>query len=154
MNYLIGIHATLGELGAIGFLWIFIELLNPSKKGIKRIKLVSLVALILIILSWISAGWYYVNVYGPSVKPIIKAGPQPWAHAIFMEAKEHIFLFIPFISLLANFVIRKHGRHLINRRKTKTALMILCLFIFLLAMAMALMGYFISSGARAALEAG
>ncbi|GAF92536.1 unnamed protein product, partial [marine sediment metagenome] len=42
------------------------------------------------------------------IKPLIKEGPWPWAHAIFMEAKEHIFLFLPFLALLFLFLVWKH----------------------------------------------
>ena len=30
VHLFIGTHAALGELGAIGFLWVLIELLNPT----------------------------------------------------------------------------------------------------------------------------
>ena len=51
-------------------------------------------------LSWLSGGYYYVVHYGKAVKPLIKAGPYPWAHTVVMEAKEHIFLFLPFCALV------------------------------------------------------
>ena len=61
VHYFIGVHAALGELSAIGFLWIFIELLNKTSK-IKRVKIIALVSVILLFLSWITGGWYYVNI--------------------------------------------------------------------------------------------
>ena len=39
--------------------------------------------------------------YGTLVKPVIKSGLAPWAHAIVMEAKEHIFIFILPVAITA-----------------------------------------------------
>src|SRR3989344_6630876 len=149
---LIGIHAALGELGAIAFLWVFIELINPIPKRVKRAKVVASIAVILLFLSWFTGGYYYVNYYGTNVKPIIKEGPQPWAHSVFTETKEHVFLFIPFLALLNYFIIKKYEGTLIKDRKIRKAVMVLSLLITVLAFAMAGMGYMISTGARTALE--
>lgn len=154
VNPLIGLHAFLGEFAAIGFLWIFIELINPNVKSINRIKIVAIISVILIFLSWFAGGYYYVNTYGSEVKPIIKAGPQPWAHLVFTETKEHIFLFLPFLSLFALTIIKKYDKALIKNKSARIATMILSLLIFLLAFAIGGMGYLISQGARAALEVG
>ena len=152
VHYFVGTHAALGELAAIGFLWIFIELLNKTSK-IKRIKIIALISVVLLFLSWISGGWYYVNIYSSNVKPIIKEGPQSWAHSVVTETKEHVFLFLPFLALLTFFMIWKYEKKIVNDKNIRFSLMLLCLFIFLLAMSMGLMGYLISTGARAALEA-
>ena len=48
------------------------------------------------IISWVAGGWYYWKYYGSNVKPAITSGDFPWAHIVFMESKEHIFLFLPF----------------------------------------------------------
>jgi len=58
------------------------------------------IALILFLTSWASGAYYYVIHYGKNVKPIIVAGSYPWAHTFFMEAKEHVFLIIPFLALV------------------------------------------------------
>src|SRR3989338_9899023 len=99
-NPLIGIHAGLGEFGIFVFLWMFVELLNPTATRMKRAKIACVIGLILIMLSWLAGGYYYVNIYGPEVKPLIKEGPIPWAHLVFTETKEHIFFFIPILSML------------------------------------------------------
>src|SRR3989344_6181175 len=111
---LIGIHAFLGEAGIIAFLWVFIELLNPVSSGVKRAKLAALLGVIFLFLSWFTGGFYYVKYYGTNVKPIIKEGPQPWAHGIFMETKEHIFLFLPFLSLLTYSLIKKYEKQILH----------------------------------------
>jgi len=109
---------------------------------------------VFLFLSWFVGGYYYLNVYGADVKPLIKAGPQPWAHLVFTETKEHVFLFLPFIGLLAYFLIHSHGENLVKERKTRHAIQLLCLMIVLIGLSMAGMGYLISTGARNALEAG
>ncbi len=153
VNYLVGIHAGFGELGALLFLWLFVELLNPSKSRIKRAKIVAVLGTIFIFLSWFAGGYSYVNDYGTNVKPLIKAGPSPWAHSIFTESKEHIFLFLPFLSILASSMVFAYGNKLETDKKARLAALILSMTILLIALMMAGMGYLISTGARTALEA-
>ena len=153
VHFLIGAHAALGEIGAIGFLWVLIELLNPTAERVRRAKVIALISVILLFLSWFIGGYYYVNIYGEDVKPIIKEGPQPWAHGIFMETKEHVFLFLPFLALLTFFILKKYEKEIIKDKNIRISVIALCVIIFLLAFAIGAMGYLISSGARSALEA-
>ena len=69
---LIGLHAAFGEIGSILFLWIFIELLNPSEKSLKRSRKAALAGFLFLILTWIIGGYYYIKTYGTIVKPLIK----------------------------------------------------------------------------------
>src|SRR3989344_3354306 len=149
VSLLIGMHATFGEIAAFAFLWTLVELIEPSKKRIDRAKIAASIGVIFIFLSWIVGGYYYVNYY-KDVKPIIKEGPAPWAHGIAMETKEHIFLFLPFLAILTNALIRK--KDLIKDNKARRSALLLSGLIFLLAIAMAGLGFMVSSGARAALE--
>ena len=100
-HFLIGTHAILGEIGIAAFLWVFIEMLNPTPNRLKRAKIAAFLGVVFFFASWIIGGYYYVEYYGDLVKPIIKEGPQPWAHLIFTETKEHVFLFLPFLSIFA-----------------------------------------------------
>ena len=150
---LIGIHAFLGELGIATFIWVFVELLNPTPQRIKRAKIASIIGVLFFLLSWIAGGYYYLNIYGSNVKPLIKEGPQPWAHAIFTETKEHVFLFLPFLAILASSLIFKSGKTISTNKKTRNAILILCIVIIAIGILMGAMGYLISTGARAALEA-
>jgi ABC-type Na+ efflux pump permease subunit len=150
---LIGLHAGLGELGAIAFIWIFVEMFNLDKKSLKRVKIAAVLGMVLILLSWLSGGYYYVQYYGSDVKPIIKEGPQDWGHKIVTETKEHVFLFIPILAILTMFTIMKKDRMLLKEKKNVKSLQLLSLAIFILAMLMAFMGYLISMSARTALEA-
>ncbi len=153
VHFLIGAHAALGEVGAIGFLWVLIELLNPTTTRVRRAKIIALISVVLLFLSWFTGGYYYVNIYGEDVKPIIKEGPQPWVHGIFMETKEHVFLFLPFLALLNSLILKKYEKEIIKDKNIRISVIALCVIIFLLAFAIGAMGYLISSGARAALEA-
>ena len=152
INPLIGIHAALGELGSILFLWVAIELFNPTDKRIKRAKFVALLGFIFLFLSWIIGGYYYVKFYGLDVKPLIKESSASWAHLIVMETKEHVFLLLPVLSILTYFMIKNSKNELLKNNKLKNSVVTLSILIFLIGMSMAFMGYLISSAARLALE--
>jgi len=150
---LVGLHAFLGELGIAAFLWAFIETLNPERHRIKRARIAALLGVIFLFASWIVGGYYYVNYYGINVKPLIKGGPEIWGHDIFMESKEHIFLFLPFLALLTFSLINNYERFTDKNKKIRKSVLWLCILIIILGAMMAFMGYLISSSVRAALEA-
>ncbi|MBT3642999.1 hypothetical protein HN604_03945 [archaeon] len=155
VSTLVGLHVAISEIGIVAFLWAFIDILNPNPERIKRAKLLALIGTVLFFISWLSGGYYYVDTYGVDVKPLIKAGPQPWAHSIIMEAKEHIFLMLPFLGFICYAFIRKYEKELAkgtNKQTRKAVLLLLGLTIFL-GVLMAFFGYLISSGYRTALEA-
>ena len=149
---LIGVHAALGEIAGILFVWIFAEILNPTEKRLKRAQKLALVGSLFFVLSWITGGYYYVKYYGTSVKALIKEGPSPWAHSIIMETKEHIFLLLPFIAIFTYLLIKYYSKDIIKNKSLKKATLLLCLLTFLISMSMAFMGYLISTAARLALE--
>lgn len=152
-DLLIGIHAALGEIAILAALWVFVEILQPTADRVARARKVALVVLIFILASWLVGGYYYVTVYGGTVKPVIKAGSQPWAHAIFTETKEHVFLFLPFLSIFLVALLR--GRlDVVKDPQARLAVLAVAGLIVLLGLAMVGMGYVISTGLRTALEAG
>ncbi len=144
---LIGIHAGAGELGAVAFLWVFVELLKPSVRRVLRAKVAALVGVLAFFASWLVGGYYYVLYYGAEVKPVIKAGPVAWAHEIVTETKEHVFLFIPFLALLALGLIYRHEEELKAGNQVRAILILSCA-VALFAFGIAAMGYLISSGFR------
>ncbi|MDP2632838.1 MAG: hypothetical protein Q8P25_03920 [Candidatus Curtissbacteria bacterium] len=87
--------------GTLAIILLTAYLLSISKKdpSLKSLKLNSFVSFLSIIISWISGGYYYTTYYGKSVKPLILKGELSWIHSIIMETKEHIFLFLPFLTL-------------------------------------------------------
>ena len=90
-------HVLLGLAALLfyGAMWLGI---NKREPDVYRQRQWSLWGLLLLVLSWLTGGYYYVSYYGTAVKPIIQKGLAPWAHSVFMEAKEHVFLFLPFIA--------------------------------------------------------
>lgn len=149
---LIGLHAMLGEIGGMLFIWVFVELLNPTENRLKRAQIVSLLGVIILFLSWIVGGFYYVQFYGPLVKPVIKSGPLPWAHSIITETKEHVFIFLPILAVLVYGLIKNYQLRLLEDKKLKVALLMLVGLVVLITFSMAGMGYVMSSGFRSALE--
>ena len=153
MHLLIGIHAVLGEAGALAFLWVLIELLNPSESRLRRARIAALLGTVLLIGAWMVGGFYYVTEYGALVKPLIKSGPLPWAHDVITETKEHVFLFLPFLGVLVWGLLQRYGNELMQNRRARIAVVLLSGLIVLMAFAIAGMGFMITSGFRAALEA-
>lgn len=143
----IGIHAIFGELAGLLFLWTFVELFRGvDRTNVVRVRRISLAALGLLALSWIVGGNYYLTGY-QQIKATIVEGPQPWSHLVFMEAKEHIFLFLPALALLQTMGIRSREEVTGDARY---ALLVVTGLLVLTAFTMAGMGYIISSGFRAA----
>lgn len=153
MHFLIGIHAALGEAGALTFLWVMVEMLNPSESRLRRARIAALLGVLFLIGAWFFGGFYYITEYGAAVKPIIKSGPMPWAHEVITETKEHVFLFLPFLAILALGLLNRYHTEFLQNRNFRIAVLLLSGLIVLMAFAMAGMGFIISSGFRAALEA-
>lgn len=154
VNPLVGVHAFLGEIGIAAFLWTFVEMLKPTPSRLRRAKIAAFLGVVFFFASWIVGGYYYLNYYGSLVKPVILKGPQSWAHNIFTETKEHIFLFLPFLSTFVYTLLIRYQSHLRGDKdpKARKAILLLCLLVIILGALMAFMGYMISSGYRAALE--
>ncbi|MBL4644326.1 MAG: hypothetical protein JKX80_00480 [Candidatus Pacebacteria bacterium] len=96
--------------------------------------------------SWATSAYYYVVYYGSSVKPVIKAGNYAWAHTIFMEGKEHVFLIIPFLALtvtLALHVLKKNPDP-----RLKFAVTLLASTLVILGLFVAISGIIVSGAAQ------
>ena len=126
--------------------------MNPEKHRIKRAKIAALIGVVFLFASWFVGGFYYVNYYGTNVKPIIKSGPEPWGHLIFMEAKEHIFLFLPLLALLTYSLIINYEKASDKNKKIRKSILLMCSLIIIIGAIMAFMGYLVLSSARTALE--
>ncbi|OHA79978.1 MAG: hypothetical protein A2747_02030 [Candidatus Yonathbacteria bacterium RIFCSPHIGHO2_01_FULL_44_41] len=96
--------------------------------------------------SWASGAYYYVVYYGKAVKPVILKGAYPWAHQVIMEAKEHIFIMLPFMSLALWFLILVLEKQ--QDDKIKKAVRNLALTILLFGAFIAGAGIIISGAAR------
>lgn len=154
VNPLIFVHAISAELGLFAFLWVLVELLNPTETRIRRAQFAVIIGLACLLLAWLLGGFYYVDVYGSEIKPAIKASDAKWAHSIVMEVKEHVFLFLPILASVVAALLYKYDKELLRNSDARKSIVLLSGLIFLLGFSIAGMGAIISSGYRFALEAG
>lgn len=146
LSIALAVHILIGVLGVFLFGGVSLGLLK-KKVSVKMLKVFSLGGLISYLTAWILGGHYYVVYYGSKVKPIIKAGDMPWAHSIVMEAKEHIFLFLPFLAFVSVVSIWSLRENLDEMPKFKNAVMLVSLMAFIIGILMALAGIIISGAA-------
>lgn len=141
-------HSITGGLSALILVWIIIEMLYPTDRSLSRARIASYLTAFLITAGcWIAGGYNYLTVYGSQVKPIILTGPRPWAHQIVMEAKEHVFVFLPIIVFSLAIILSTLDRDTFlsddfKYRRSLALIAVLALFMILL---MFLMGAIISN---------
>ena len=90
-------HATFGVLGTVSAVWVFVETLNAREQNAQRIRTASLAVATFMFAAWIFGGYWYLHFY-PVERAIILKGPWPFAHNLFMETKEHLFLMTLILS--------------------------------------------------------
>lgn len=90
-------HATFGVLGTVSALWVFVETLNAREQNLQRIRRAALAVAIFMVGAWIFGGYWYLHFY-PVERAMILHGPWPFAHNVFMETKEHLFLMTLILS--------------------------------------------------------
>jgi len=149
VELLVAAHIALGELAILAFFWLILELMHgPTEEGLIRAKGAALAGTALIFAAWMVGGTYYVVHYGSVVKPVIQGSDWAWTHAIFMEAKEHIFLLLPFLSVATLAQLWGGAERLMKDPRLKGGLYVLAGTTVLLGVLMTVMGYFVSSGYR------
>jgi hypothetical protein len=87
-----------GVLGTLAALWVVVEALNASNANAGRTQAAGKLVAILMAITAFVGGYWYVRFYPPDRAMILK-GPWPFAHNIFMEAKEHLFFVVLILSL-------------------------------------------------------
>jgi len=127
-------HPTLGVIGIIAAVWVFVEALNASDRNAWRIRLLSLAVALSICGAGLLGGYWFVHFYGPDQAAILK-GPLPWTHNLIMETKEHLF-FIPLVLALY-LPIAASGR---PSRSRATRYMVLAVAALIVASALAVEG--------------
>ena len=142
------------EIGLFAFLWVLVELLNPTEARVRRAKIAAVIGVVCLFAAWLAGGFYYVEVYGPHIKPAIKASDAKWVHSIVMEVKEHVFLFLPVLAMLTAALLHRYDTELIRNKDARLTIVLLAGLIFLLGFSIAGMGAIIAAGYRFALEAG
>lgn len=152
MELAVAPHVALGELTILSFLWVIMEVITgPSSAGVVRMKGAMVVGIIAVFAEWVLAGTYYTVTYGSEVKPVINEGPWPWAHGILMEAKEHIYLFLPFMAVVLLTLVWQYGDSLKDNRGARFMVYAIAGMSIILVLSSGLMGYLISSGYRVAI---
>ncbi len=154
MHLIVGLHAALGESGALCFLWSVVEILNGSVRGLARARRVAALGCALILGSWVTGGYYYIAHYRGEVRPVIKAGEMPWVHSVIWETKEHVFLFLPILAISALLTLRSISHWEDFGEEYRRALVALFSLIVIMGFSMAGLGYLISAAVRAALGGG
>lgn len=140
-------HIIAGVIGVIVLFVVVLTLLSKSV-NIKKLQITASLAALSFYLSWFSGGYYYWKYYGDNVKPVIKDGDFPWAHLVVMEAKEHIFLLLPVMSLLlVGFAFFSKAR-LLTDESFKKSVAFFALSMLVLAVLITLAGIVISGGAQ------
>lgn len=143
---LIGFHLGAAILGIDAMLWVLGELM-AEEVHTGRARFAGFIGILGLIGSWLFGGYYYLNYYGTLVKPTILKGSAPWAHAIAMEAKEHLFLFlVPMAITVLLFLMVDRATFATYR--IKNSLRVLVGVIAVLALSIGAMGYIISAAAR------
>jgi hypothetical protein len=152
---LVMIHSTFGALAALGLTWVIVELRHLTPKGLARAKFASITAAFFNVVGcWFVGGYYYLTVYASELKPVIVGGAQPWAHQIIMETKEHVFLFLPVISLalMCTLVFLGKNQTLFEDSKTRKAITALALLALVMIIVTFVFGALISNAARIGLS--
>ena len=141
------IHSISGGIAALALAWIIVELRHLTENGIARAKNASYIAAFFNIAGcWVAGGYNYLKDYGANVRSAIIAGSQPWAHQIVMETKEHIFIFLPVLSILLAIALFTLGQDdtLLKDTRARRSVMLLSGFALLFVLLMFVMGALIS----------
>ena len=143
-----------GGLTALALVWIILEILYPTNEGVVRTKIASYSAAFLVVAGcWIVGGYNYLTNYGSQVKPIILSGPEPWAHSIVMEVKEHIFIFLPIIVIALSLTLAIIDQDaLLKDPKARRAIAITATLALFMVLLMFLMGAIVSNAGNVGLE--
>ena len=144
---LLSIHVIAGILGVVSFYAVWFNLLR-HRFEIRSLKGYSLAGMIFLICSWLAGGYYYLKNYGAAVRDVVRAGPNPWAHNLIMETKEHIFLFLPILALVITILIWTNAEKISEDENLKNQLMILSGIVSWLGIIITLFGAVISGSVR------
>lgn len=148
-NYELLLHPTFGVLGMLAAVWVFVDALNASPSSQRRIESAAMWGAVFIWLAYVTAGYFYVFHYGGD-KAIIKAGPWPWAHSLFMETKEHLFFLV---LLLSTYLVIAVKGNISTEPARRKLVLWTSAFVVLLVLAMEGAGAVIGMGAKVALLA-
>jgi hypothetical protein len=143
---LLVIHVIIGILG-VGASYAILLTLLKRKPNLSLLRIYSLTTFLSFLISWGTGGYYYVFRYGDEVKPVIKEGLYPWAHTLFMEAKEHIFLFLPVMAFTTLLALWAYGEGIVENNTLRRALILIAVMMVIFGTFITASGIFISGAA-------
>src|SRR3990172_12410427 len=141
------IHILSGLAGIVAFT-AFLLLISRKDFNLAKLKIYSVLGTIFFFIVWIAGGYYYTVYYGGSVKPLIVAGDLPWIHTVVMESKEHLFLMIPFLSIVVTAVVFIYGVHFAENKVLVWALTKVTVALTGIAIFMVVAGFAISGSVK------
>jgi len=148
IEFLLLAHVIFGVFGTILGAAVGFESYLTQKYSQRKF-IMSIACTVFMFAAMILGGFWYLNYY-PEGKELIKAGSLPWAHAIIMESKEHIFFLLMIAALILPFSVLDQKR---RDGKGSGIIVALGLIIFVLGMMMEGMGGLISLAVRISLGA-
>ncbi len=114
------LHVLWGVVALIAAVSVFVDVIGGDRKGLRRARRMSVLVAIMLWLALFSGGFSYLEIY-PLDKPLVKAGPLPWAHGFAMELKEHLFFsllmlgtLLPITLRMPNLEVDRSGRRLVG----------------------------------------
>lgn len=144
------LHPALGVLGVLAGVWVFVEALNAREGNLRRIRRAALAVALLMWLAYLVGGYWYVTYYYAD-KAIIQAGPWPFAHGFFMEAKEHLFFSLLLLSTYLPLAATDSG--LPADKGARRLLLTVSLLVVVLGLAMDGFGAMVALGVKEGLMA-
>lgn len=150
INNVVLLHSISGGLVALALVWVILEVRYPKDRSLVRARVASYLAVFFVTAGcWIAGGYNYLTSYGSQVKPVILDGPQPWAHEIIMEMKEHVFVFLPIVALALSITLSVLDRDtFLSDAKLRRALTMISFLAFFMVLLMFLMGAIISNAGQ------
>jgi len=140
-------HAMFGVLGTLLALWVFVETLNAREQNAQRIRSISLCVALCMTAACIAGGYWYLHYY-PAERALILKGPWPFAHNLFMETKEHLFL----MTLILSFYLPIAARdRLYANAAARKAVLCVAMLIVLTGLSIEGAGAIIDHGVKVAL---
>jgi hypothetical protein len=127
------VHPTLGVLGVLAALWVFVEALKVDEKGLQRMKIASVTAALLMLLTW-PAGGVWDSLFYAADREFIERGPWAFVGDTVMEVKEHLFVLVLLLALYLPILVFR--ANLIAERSARLATLVVAALVVLSGLAM------------------
>lgn len=103
-DVLILVHPTLGVLGVLAALWVFVEALKVDESALRRMKIASVTAAALMLLTWPTGG-IWDSLFYAADKAVIEQGSWAFVGDTVMETKEHLFVIVLLLAIYLPIVV-------------------------------------------------